>query len=160
MRTKTRLLFPLLPILLALLFGEGVFAVMGVNADAPRITALHDSMDASQNGAYTPASALTSGSPVLWNTFLGSSAQDAARVIAVDDSGNIYVTGHSVDTWGSMPVQSHSGGGADAFVAKLSNAGTLLWHTFLGGSGVDYGTGLAIDGNGNIYVVGASDATA
>ena len=48
----------------------------------------------------------------------------------------------------------------DAFAAKLDSNGTLTWNTFLGGSGsVTSGYGIAVDGSGNVYVSGYSDAT-
>ena len=95
--------------------------------------------------------------PVLsWNTFLGSSADaDHGYSIAVDTSGNVYVTGWSWATWGS-PIRPHSGS-ADAFVAKLDGNGALLWNTFLGGSAVERGYAIVVDGSGNIYVTGESE---
>ena len=53
--------------------------------------------------------------------------------LAIDGSGNIYVTGYSDATWGS-PVRAYTAG-VDAFVAKLDSSGALVWNTFLGGSG-------------------------
>src|SRR5262249_30069423 len=73
-------------------------------------------------------------------------------------SGNVYVEGFSNATWGS-PVRAYSGG-SDVFAAKLSAAGALTWNTFLGGNGTDTDSGQAIvDGSGNVYVAGNSDAT-
>jgi hypothetical protein len=96
--------------------------------------------------------------PVLsWNTFLGGSSDDYGYGIAVDTSGNVYVTGQSYATWGS-PVRPYAGSG-DAFAAKLNNSGALQWHTFLGGSVNDHGSGIAVDSSGNVYVTGDSYAT-
>jgi hypothetical protein len=50
-------------------------------------------------------------------------------------------------------------GDDDAYVAKLDASGNLIWNTFLGGSRSDLATALAVDGAGNIYVVGYSSAT-
>ena len=94
---------------------------------------------------------------IPWLTFLGGNVGDSGWSIAVDSSGNIYVTGVSAATWGS-PVRAFTAG-ADAFVAKLSSSGVLQWNTFLGSSGNDYGHGIALDGSGNVYVTGQSDAT-
>ncbi|MEN8223630.1 MAG: SBBP repeat-containing protein, partial [Acidobacteriota bacterium] len=99
---------------------------------------------------------LDSSGTLLWNTFLGSSSYDEGWGIAADSSGNIFVTGESLYTWGS-PVRAHSSGD-DAFVAKLDSSGTLLWNTFLGGSDEDDGYGIATDSSGNIYVTGLSNA--
>jgi len=108
--------------------------------------------------AYTDSfvAKLNGSGALQWNTFLGGSSSDGGRAIAVDTSGNVYVTGYSYTTWGS-PVRPYSM--ADAFVAKLNGSGALQWNTFLGGSGYDYGYGIAVDTSGNIYVAGYSAAT-
>ncbi len=67
------------------------------------------------------------------------------------------MTGESATTWGS-PLRAHSGY-YDAFVAKLDGNGTLLWNTFLGGSGEDWGSSLAVDAGGYLYVTGSSGDT-
>ena len=98
---------------------------------------------------------------LVWNTFLGGSTSDLATGVAVDSSGNVYVVGWSTATWGS-PVRSFSGG-YDAWAAKVDSTGHLIWHTFLGGPGVntdlDYGLAIAVDAAGSIYVGGMSPAT-
>jgi hypothetical protein len=92
---------------------------------------------------------------LTWNTFLGGSASDEGRGIAVDASGNPTVIGYSGDTWGS-PVRAYSAG-ADTFVAKLNpSTGALTWSTFLGGNGYDYGLGIDVDWDGNFVVTGRS----
>ncbi|MGO9108577.1 MAG: SBBP repeat-containing protein, partial [Thermoguttaceae bacterium] len=103
------------------------------------------------------AAELSSSGSLIWNSFLGGSGTDIGYGIAVDGSGNVYVTGSSTATWGS-PVQAYSAG-TDAFAAKLSSSGSLTWNTFLGGSGTDEGRGIAVDGSGNVYVAGYSNAT-
>jgi hypothetical protein len=94
---------------------------------------------------------------LVWHTFLGGAFDDYAVKIALDDSGNIYVTGSSDSTWGS-PVNGFSGGW-DAFVAKLDNDGNLVLHTFLGSTLTDHGGGINLDGSGHIFVTGNSIAT-
>ena len=108
-------------------------------------------------GGDTCVAKLSDNGTLIWNTFLGGSGDDSCFGIAVDGSGNIYVTGSSDATWGS-PLQAYSGGG-DAFVAKLDSSGALTWNTFLGGTGGDSVGRLALDGSGNIYVTGSSEAT-
>jgi hypothetical protein len=94
-----------------------------------------------------------------WHTFYGSSGYDLGHGVAVDGSGNVYVTGQSGATWGS-PLHSHSGGWYNLFVLKLDTNGAYNWHTFYGSSdsnALDYGNSISLDGNGNIYVAGKSD---
>ena len=109
-------------------------------------------------GAYDHSQQLVIDPSLSWNTFLGSNAYDNAQLVAVDSSGNVYVTGYSAATWGS-PVRAYGGGPDEAFVAKLNSSGSLIWNTFLGGSGTDQGYGIAVDGSGNVYVSGSSTAT-
>ncbi|MBP6973896.1 MAG: SBBP repeat-containing protein, partial [Syntrophorhabdus sp.] len=92
----------------------------------------------------------------LWNTFYGSNNTDIGSGIAVDKDGNVYVTGYSYATWGS-PITPHSGGW-DIAVLKLDSSGTRLWHTFHGSNEYDYGYGIAVDNDGNVYVTGTSIA--
>ncbi|MBI2863145.1 MAG: SBBP repeat-containing protein [Chloroflexi bacterium] len=100
---------------------------------------------------------LDSSGSLQWNTFLGGLGSDIGYGITVDGSGNAYVIGYSQATWGS-PVRSYTAS-KDAFVAKLNSSGVLQWHTFLGGSDSDQGEGIAVDGSGNVYVVGGGWTT-
>ncbi|MCX6752260.1 MAG: SBBP repeat-containing protein [Candidatus Nomurabacteria bacterium] len=108
-------------------------------------------------GAYTPNIPIVIDPTYTWNPFLGGSGSDTGHGIAVDVNGNVYVSGYSSSTWGS-PVRAYTDGG-DAFVAKLSSTGILIWNTFLGGNGEDYGFGVAVDTNGNVYATGYSNDT-
>ncbi len=98
-----------------------------------------------------------SGSAWLYVTYLGGNNVDEGYAIAVDAGGNAYVTGETAST--NFPVQSpFQGGNAtnfDAFVTKLNPAGSaLVYSTYLGGSGTDSGTGIAVDSSGSAYVTG------
>src|SRR5207302_11096849 len=80
--------------------------------------------------------------PILsYSTYLGGAGDDAANAIAVDSSGNAYITGYTGSP--NFPLQNplqsvNGGGGSDVFVAKLNAAGTaLIYSTFLGGAGDD-----------------------
>src|SRR6266852_6135837 len=101
--------------------------------------------------------------PLLsYSTYLGGSGDDVGNAIAVDSSGNAYVTGFTGSTNfpTKSPTQSASGGGFDAFVAKLDPTGsTLFYSTFLGGSADDAGNAIAVDGSGNAYVTGVTRST-
>lgn len=96
---------------------------------------------------------LDSSGNLIWNTFLGGTGQDTAAAIALDSSGNIYVTGSSRASWG-QPVNSYADD--DAFVAKLDSGGHLLWNTFMGETYSDYANAVATDTQGNVYVGGFS----
>lgn len=103
---------------------------------------------------------LDSRGNLLWNTFLGAEdwRADACQGLAVDDQGNVYAAGYSQDNWGA-PLQTYHGGSEDGFVAKLDSQGNLVWNTFLGGGGNEEIRGIALDGQGNIFVEGLSDIT-
>jgi LPXTG-site transpeptidase (sortase) family protein len=101
------------------------------------------------------AAKVNTNGALAWNTFLGGSAPDQARAIDVDGNGNVYVTGYSTGSWGN-PARAFSTGN-DAFAAKLEPAGNLMWNTFLGGSGQDYGYGITVDGRGSVYVTAPSN---
>ncbi len=102
------------------------------------------------------------GSALIFSTYLGGTAWDEAYSVAVDPSGNAYVTGQTgSENFPLMnPIQPVYGGSVDAFVAKINNLGTqLVYSTFLGGSsaftgGADEGFGVAADASGNAYVTG------
>ncbi|MEW5829758.1 MAG: SBBP repeat-containing protein, partial [Chloroflexota bacterium] len=102
---------------------------------------------------------------LLWSTFLGGSGSDYGNAIAVDSAGNTYVAGFSTAAWSCSPtpctVSAFTSSGYEAFVAKIDSSGNLVWNTFLGGSGSDfgYGVGLATDASGNVYLAGRSSAT-
>jgi hypothetical protein len=103
------------------------------------------------------------GSALIYSTFLGGSGLDFGASIAVDGAGNAYMTGYTGSTNFPTvnPLQSATGGGAgDAFVSKLNAAGSaLIYSTYLGGGGVDFGEGMAIDSAGNAYVTGETNST-
>ena len=100
----------------------------------------------------------STGSELIYSTFLGGWNDDVGHSIAMDDSGNVYVTG---ETWGgNFPVTDSAydvsyNTGVDAFVAKLNSTGnSLCYSTFLGGDNNDRGYSIDIDEYGNAYVTG------
>ena len=107
------------------------------------------------------------GSTLLYLTYLGGSDDTVARAIAIDSSGNAYVTGetHAID----FPVRNalqatcslntaHQCAG-DAFLTKLNADGSVAFSTYLGGSGEDGGNAIALDATGDIYIAGATSST-
>jgi uncharacterized repeat protein (TIGR01451 family) len=103
-------------------------------------------------------------SPVIdASTFLGGDGGDEIDGIAVDSAGNVYVAGTTNS--GNLPVTSAafqkttSGTRDHVFVAKLNPAGTaILYLTYLGGSGSEQATAIAVDASGSAYVVGTTDS--
>jgi len=89
----------------------------------------------------------------LWAKNAGASDTDSGNGIAVDASGNSYVTGYflSTATFGDITLTSY--GGTDIFIAKLDSSGNWLWAKNAGRTGGE-GNGIAIDNNGNSYVTG------
>jgi len=110
-------------------------------------------------GAYDPSYSLTIDPSYSWHTFYGGSDRDRGQSIAIDASGNAYISGFSNAAWngpaGQAPLHAFTGG-SDLFVLKLDSTGAYQWHTFYGSSLDDYGYGIALDSSGNVYVAGHS----
>ncbi len=104
-----------------------------------------------------------SGSSLVYSTYLGGVDSDNGEGIVVDSTGTVYLSGYtsSPDFPLVNPIQSLFGGSwSDAFVAKIDPTGsTLLFSTFLGGSGGDDAPGLALDSAGMLYVAGSTSST-
>lgn len=117
----------------------------------------------------------TNGSGLVYSTYLGGNAADAAYGIAVDAAGDAYVTGLTAST--NFPTSTNALQkqmaclnslyfNANAFVTELGPNGTkgpygtnLIYSSFLGGSNYDRGEGIAVDTNGNVYVAGYTSST-
>jgi len=94
---------------------------------------------------------------LVYSTYLGGSGEDWGYGIAVDSEGAAYVTGYttSFDFPTKNPIQGYNAGANDVFIAKINASGTaLVYSTYLGGSGADYGNGVAVDSEGAAYVTG------
>ena len=100
----------------------------------------------------------TAGTVVWAKSIAGGTASDYCQDIAVDGSGNSYVTGYfgsSILNFGSVTLtNTGSSGTPDVFVAKYDNSGSIVWVKGAGSSGDDQGRGIAVDGGGNSYVTG------
>lgn len=96
------------------------------------------------------------GSALILSTYIGGSGQDFGTAVALDTAGNAYVTGSTLSTNFPTrnPLQLGNAGLSDAFVTEVSPVGALQYSTYLGGSLSDYGTGIAVDSAGNVYVSG------
>jgi hypothetical protein len=107
----------------------------------------------------------STGTALLLGTYLRGhtgDAHDEALAIAVDGEGSAYVTGQTgaIDfpaTAGAFDVDFN--GPLDAFVAKLNPAGTdLVYATYIGGNGDEYGMDIAVDSAGAAYVTGRTSS--
>jgi hypothetical protein len=109
----------------------------------------------------------STGSLLVYSTYLGGNNDDEGYGIAVDTSGNAYVTGYATSTnFPSLhPLSSNStlGGNSNAFVTELNPSGSaLVYSTYLGGNDKnwnEYGNGIAVDSAGNVYITGETDST-
>lgn len=109
--------------------------------------------------------------PVLsYSTYLGGSGDESGSGIAVDSGGSAYVTGgaSAIGLPTANPVQASYAGGScswgdacgDAFVVKLNASGTaVMFSTYLGGSGGDAASGIALDSRNNVYLTGTTNST-
>ena len=93
----------------------------------------------------------------VFSTYFGGNKSDEGNSIAVDMNGNTFITGTTTST--DLPTlhalsSSYNGGGNDAFVAKFNITGGLVFSTYLGGSGSDFGTSISVDISGNCYITG------
>jgi hypothetical protein len=99
---------------------------------------------------------------LVYSTYVGGSSDDSGNAIAVNASGDVFVAGgtKSSDFPTQGAYQSSLKGATNAFVLELSSTGsTLMYSTFLGGTGNDVANGLALDSGGNAYVVGSTTST-
>jgi beta-propeller repeat-containing protein len=128
------------------------------STDFPTANPLQASNGGGQDAFVTKLNA--AGAALLSSTYLGGSQGDAANSIALDAAGNAYVTGSTAgDFPTASPFQAIYGGGTDAFVAKLNlTDNALVYSTYLGGSGLDVGQGIAVDSAGTAYVAGHTNS--
>lgn len=126
------------------------------STDFPTANALHGSTAGGFNVFVTELSPTGS---LVYSTYIGGTSDDSGNAIAVDGSGDAFVAGgtNSSDFPTQGAFQGLFGGVTDAFVLELNSTGSALtYSTFLGGTGSDVATGLAVDGDGNAYVAGST----
>jgi uncharacterized repeat protein (TIGR01451 family) len=144
--------------------GAGNAYVAGriLSTDFPTTTTAYQgvcgSCPTSHDASATKIDTTQSGNAsLIYSTYLGGSDGEAGEGIAVDGDGNAYVVGvtSSTDFPNQNPYQGTYAGGRDAFVTRLNADGSaLLYSTYLGGTGEEEGTSIAVDGAGNAYVTG------
>ena len=134
------------------------------SSDFPVLSAFQSASGGQQDGFIAKLN--SQGSGLLYSTYLGGSGDDNVAALALDTSGNVYVTGGttSPNFFVVSAFQPRIGGGQDAFVAKLGPSGaTLIYSTYLGGSGgtvgmPECGNGIDVDSAGNAYVTGTTSS--
>jgi len=94
-----------------------------------------------------------------WGATLGGSSNDDARAVRVDGNRNVVVTGTVSGLVNFGTIFASSAGGRDVYVAKYNAIGTVQWVRTGGGSGDDYATAMAMDGDGNSYIAGHFEGT-
>src|SRR5439155_10759971 len=108
-------------------------------------------------GEYDRSKSLVIDPTLVFSTYLGGNGDDLGSSIAVDGSNNIYISGTTGSS--NFPTQGpafpNNKGLSDIYVTKINAAGSgIVYSTYVGGSGLDRGDGLAVDASGNAYVVG------
>lgn len=98
----------------------------------------------------------------VWATYFGGNSDENSYAIAIDAAGNSYVTGFTDS--GNFPLKNAARGtytkGDDAFVLKLNPAGTqVVYGTYLGSSGDEQGSAIAVDASGAAYIAGYTTST-
>src|ERR1035441_8921653 len=98
------------------------------------------------------------GDGLVFSTYLGGSSVDIATAVALDPTGNVYVTGATLSA--NFPVtggafQTVNQGSYDAFVTKINSQGTsVVYSTYVGGEGSDQSSSIAVDADGIAYIAG------
>jgi len=146
--------------------GSAYIAGMTVSPDFPTINPFQGSRKGNADAFVTKLN--PSGTALVYSTYLGganslNATNDGATGIAVDSSGSVYITGStcSTDFPTLNPIQAvYRGGLTDGFVTKLNPSGSaLVYSTYLGGNGEDYGSGIVVDSSGNAYITGVTKST-
>ncbi len=114
-------------------------------------------------GSYDRSKPVVIDPVLVYSTYLGGSDVEVALGIAVDSSGNAYITGSATSSdFPTTPgaFQTTNARNGDAFITKLNASGTaLVYSTFVGGSDNDLGNGITVDSSGNAYITGSTSST-
>lgn len=126
------------------------------SSDFPVTPGAYDAQNNLIDGFISKLSA--DGTTLLFSTFIGGSEEDLSTDIQLDDNNNPIITGYTLST--NFPVtpitfDPNANGNEDAFISKLSADGSsLLYSTYIGGEGFDYGISIALDNAGNPFITG------
>lgn len=152
--------------------GQGMNEITGITTDSARNIYIAGgfsnsadfdpgtgTMSMNSNGGSTDifVAKLDSNANLLWVKAIGGSGTDQATALAVDASGDVYVTGNftgSVDFDPGLATYSLFGYNSDAFVLKLSTGGAFVWAKNFGGNLYDDASDIAVDASSNTFVTG------
>jgi len=128
------------------------------SSDFPTLNAY----DSTFNGGDAFVTKFNASGSLLWSTYLGGTGNEYGDDIVIASDGSCYVTGITASE--NFPIlnaydSTYNAGSYDAFVTKLSASGSLLWSTYLGGSGWDHGFSIAVANDGSCYVTGETDSS-
>jgi len=121
----------------------------------------------SPNGSYAFLAKFLGSGQLIWSTYYGGGHDGGAEGVCTDRFGNVFITGGSLSTTGIATAGAYqslfAGKGideqyGDAFLAKFTPSGLLLWGTYYGGTDDDIGTGVSTDNLGNVYICGATES--
>jgi hypothetical protein len=103
----------------------------------------------------------SSGSGLVYSTYIGGNAIDRAFGLALNGSGNAYITGYTTSAdFPTKGAYQTDQGSTDAFVTKLKSSGNgLVYSTYMGGRGSDYAYDIAVDVSGNAHITGMTNST-
>ncbi len=138
--------------------GSGVFVAGGTkSSDFPTQGAYQSTLKGATNAFVLELN--STGSTLMYSTYLGGTGTDVASGLALDKSGNAYVVGSTTSTpFPTLnPLPNETAGG---FVTELNSSGNaLVYSTYLGASSFDFASAVAVDGSGNAYVTGATQSS-
>lgn len=132
------------------------------STDFQTTSGVFQTVNAGGNGDVFVCKLNSTGTALIYSTFIGGLGSEGGTTIALDSSNNVYVTGStdSIDfdiTNGAY--QTINSGGKDAFVCKLNTSGSnLIFSTLIGGLGNDIGSSIAIDSSKNAYITGTTNS--
>jgi len=141
--------------------GNAIVAGVTGSADYPVANPIQATYAGGNSEAFV-TKVNAAGTGLVYSTYVGGSQSEDAHAVAVDATGNAYVTGGTQSSnWvvTSNAFQMAKGGNRDAFVLELDPAGNRLYSTFVGGQQEDFGQGIAVNGAGDIFVAGVTSSS-